>query len=280
MRAILSHWRNQGRLATAALSFAAGALVASALMWSAQPGGQATRPDLAGEVSHLSLKVQQLEKKQASAGRVLSQHRNSICYIYGVYSVGRGENRTHTSFSGTGFVVANGLIATNRHVAEPWYDDAAAQARSKQGEPISIDTMLAFFPGVSSPVELRDVRASREADVAVASFTLETSLMPAPVPLTTMAAAPGDSVVVIGYPLGLMGMMAKSPRTTYRRLMKTPDDFEVVQELARLALIRPSATGGQVGDVLDDILVYDAPTARGGSGAPVFNNDGDRKSVV
>lgn len=280
MRAILSNWRKEGRLATAALSFAAGVVATCALLWSAQPN-QASRSDIAGEVSHLSLKVQQLEKKQASAGLVLNQHRNSICYIYGVYSVGRGATRTRTSFSGTGFVVANGVIATNRHVAEPWWDDAAAQAGSKQGEQVSIERMLAFFPGTSSPVALRDVNASTQADVAVARFIpAESGTMPAPIPLATTAATPGDSVVVIGYPLGLMGMLAKSPRETSRRLMNTPDDIQVARELAQLSLIRPSATSGYVGDVLEDILVYDAPTARGGSGAPVFNSNGEVIAVT
>ena len=46
-------------------------------------------------------------------------------------------------------------------------------------------------------------------------------------------------------------------------------------ELAALSLIRPSATCGHLGDVVGDKLIYDAPTAHGGSGGPVFNSRGE-----
>src|SRR5439155_10408179 len=45
-------------------------------------------------------------------------------------------------------------------------------------------------------------------------------------------------------------------------------------ELAALSLIRPSATCGHLGDVVGDKLIYDAPTAHGASGGPVFNAQG------
>jgi S1-C subfamily serine protease len=45
--------------------------------------------------------------------------------------------------------------------------------------------------------------------------------------------------------------------------------------LAALSLIRPSATCGHLGDVVGDKLIYDAPTAHGGSGGPVFNSRGE-----
>jgi S1-C subfamily serine protease len=39
-------------------------------------------------------------------------------------------------------------------------------------------------------------------------------------------------------------------------------------------LIRPTATQGHIGDVLRDKIVYDAQTTSGGSGGPLFNNEG------
>ena len=39
-------------------------------------------------------------------------------------------------------------------------------------------------------------------------------------------------------------------------------------------LIRPIATQGHIGDVLLDKIVYDAQTTSGGSGGPLFNNEG------
>jgi S1-C subfamily serine protease len=52
------------------------------------------------------------------------------------------------------------------------------------------------------------------------------------------------------------------------------DDIGAANELAALSLIRPSATCGHLGDVVGDKLIYDAPTAHGGSGGPVFNSRG------
>jgi len=61
----------------------------------------------------------------------------------------------------------------------------------------------------------------------------------------------------------------------YERLAYRRDDIGAANELAALSLIRPSATCGHLGDVVGDKLIYDAPTAHGGSGGPVFNSRGE-----
>jgi hypothetical protein len=57
---------------------------------------------------------------------VLHRYSNSICYISGIYHVGYAGHQPEfrARISGTGFVVSDRLIATNRHVAEPWYEDS------------------------------------------------------------------------------------------------------------------------------------------------------------
>ena len=80
--------------------------------------------------------------------------------------------------------------------------------------------------------------------------------------------------MVVGYPMGIAAMVAKSPRPIYLRLALRREDIHVAQELAALSLIRPSATHGHLGDVVGDKLIYDAVTAHGGSGGPVFNHQG------
>ena len=47
-----------------------------------------------------------------------------------------------------------------------------------------------------------------------------------------------------------------------------------MEELARRNLISPITTQGHIGDVLRDKIVYDAQTTSGGSGGPLFNNQG------
>jgi len=74
--------------------------------------------------------------------------------------------------------------------------------------------------------------------------------------------------------MGVTGMVAKSPAAVYERLSSHQDDPGTAGELAALSLIRPSATFGHIGDVSVDKLIYDAPTARGGSGGPVLNIHG------
>jgi S1-C subfamily serine protease len=48
-----------------------------------------------------------------------------------------------------------------------------------------------------------------------------------------------------------------------------------VSKLAAMSLIRPSTTYGHLGDVVGDKIVYDAPSAHGGSGGPVLNSKGE-----
>src|SRR5258707_15225866 len=74
--------------------------------------------------------------------------------------------------------------------------------------------------------------------------------------------------------MGVRVMVAKPPSAVYERLAFRHDDQGSANELAALSLIRPSATYGHLGDVVGDKLIYDAPTAHGGSGGPVFNSQG------
>jgi serine protease Do len=96
-----------------------------------------------------------------------------------------------------------------------------------------------------------------------------------PIPLAEKPSRPGELVAVVGYPMGIAGMVAKSPTSVYERLAFRRDDIGAANELAALSLIRPSSTCGHLGDVVGDKLIYDAPTAHGGSGGPVFNSRGE-----
>jgi len=96
-----------------------------------------------------------------------------------------------------------------------------------------------------------------------------------PLPLAADIPNPGELVAVVGYPMGVLGMVAKSPPAVYDRLAYRRDDQNAANELAALSLIRPSSTCGHLGDVVGDKLIYDAPTAHGGSGGPVFNSQGE-----
>lgn len=234
------------------------------------------------KISQLSTQLTQIQAEQTMPATVLKRHRNAICYIYAVYTLewpSRSVVRTiqrHTRVSGTGFLVAGNLIATNRHVVEPWFEDPDDGSEIKAGAKPKLEKLMAFFPGMMDPVKLGDIRVSKDQDLAIAKLVdgpLPDSIQP--LPIAEQISDPGEAVIVVGYPLGVSAMLAKTPNNIYKRLASTKDTAQVANQLAANALIRPSATCGHLGDIVDEKLIYDAPTAQGGSGGPVFNSRGE-----
>jgi len=234
--------------------------------------------DLQKQVHTLTQQVAQLEKEQAMPAVVLGRYRNSIGYIYGVYQVGFANQPAaiRARASGTGFLVGNGLLATNRHVAEPWYGDSEAEALMQRGATAMLESLVVFFPGSATPVRLTPGAVSSTSDLAILRIEDKEAVRGlAVLPLAKGIALPGELVTVIGYPMGIAGMVAKSPSGIYQRLAYRHNDITAASELAALSLIRPSTTCGHLGDVVGDKLIYDAPTAHGGSGGPVFNSNSE-----
>ena len=234
--------------------------------------------DLQKQVHVLTAQIEELKQQEAMPSLVLTRYRNSIGYIYGVYQVGFANQHPsiRARISGTGFIVAAGLLATNRHVAEPWYGDAESEALLQRGASASLESLVIFFPGSPTPVSLSTAAVSKSSDLAILRAQDSNLIRGLPIPpLAKSPASPGEHVTVIGYPMGIAGMVAKSPTSIYERLAYRHGDISAASELAALSLIRPSATWGHLGDVVGDKLIYDAPTAHGGSGGPVFNAKGE-----
>jgi S1-C subfamily serine protease len=233
--------------------------------------------ELRHEIHNLTYEVRQLGQEQDMPAQVLSRYRNFICYIFGIYQLGLSAHgpAVRARFSGTGFVVADGLVATNRHVAEPWYKDPDDTALIRQGATPHVVKLLAFFPGLPEGVRLTPLAVSAQGDLAVLHIEdPDTVRQLRPLPLSASTPQPGELVSVVGYPMGVFGMVAKAPEAIYESLALRHDD-QIAAQLAALSLIRPSATFGHLGDVVGDKLIYDAPTAPGASGGPVFNSRGE-----
>ena len=228
------------------------------------------------EVRSLTAQVNELQQEESMPSLVLNRYRNSICYIFGVYQIGFPGQKPlqRTRISGSGFLVADGLIATNRHVAEPWYGDPDSDELRGRGASATLEKLVAYFPGSSEPVNLKTAVLSSDGDLALVRATSGTAGLE-PLPLASNKPQAGELVAVVGYPMGVLGMMAKAPSRVYARLTYRHDDQANAGELAALSLIRPSATCGHLGDVVGDKLIYDAPTAHGASGGPVFNSRGE-----
>jgi len=234
--------------------------------------------DLQKQVHELTAQVEQLKQDQAMPATVLSRYRNSIGYVYGVYQVGFPNQRPaiRARVSGTGFLVGDGLLATNRHVAEPWYGDSESEALLEHGAVATLESLVVFFPGSPTPVRLAPASVSKTSDLAILRTPEKDAVRGlAVLPLSKSPGSPGQLVTVIGYPMGIAGMVAKSPSSIYEHLANRHNDINAASELAALSLIRPSATWGHLGDIVGDKLIYDAPTAHGGSGGPVFNSRGE-----
>ena len=234
--------------------------------------------DLRSQVLELTAEIRQLRQEQSMPALVLNRYRNSIGYVIGVYHVGFPNQRPEirARVSGTGFLAGDHLVATNRHIAEPWYGDSEAEKLIRSGATPAVETLVIFFPGWLTPVRLSPASVSKTSDVAI--LRAEDSEIVRRLPILPLATSPGSAgqfIDVIGYPMGIAGMIAKSPAALNQLLTYRPSEIILARALAAKSLIRPLSTCGHLGDVIGDTLIYDAATAHGGSGGPVFNANGE-----
>ena len=197
----------------------------------------------------------------------------------GLVSVETGGNGPPLQLDvfGTGFLVGGGRLLTNHHVAEPWWGSDELKQLIDQGASPFVASYTAYFPGTLQGALASLDRISSHADLA--TLRLETPTPPNTPRLELddriTASVAGDPVVLIGYPTGIEGILARAGDATTEKV--TENAHQVTQVVSRLAaqrLIRPTTTQGHIGDVLKDKIVYDAATTSGGSGGPLFNRDG------
>ena len=179
---------------------------------------------------------------------------------------------------GTGFLVGHdGRLLTNHHVAEPWWGDEDLKQLVDRGATAFAASYTAYFPGTSQGIAAKLDRISPDADLA--TLRLQTSAPPHTLLLElddrSEASVSGDPVVLIGYPTGIEGILARAGSDVTKQVAENAHEVsQVVSQLAAQHLIRPTTTQGHIGDVLKDKIVYDAATTSGGSGGPLFNRDG------
>jgi S1-C subfamily serine protease len=183
-------------------------------------------------------------------------------------------------FVGTGFHVGEGFILTNRHVAQPWLADerAASLTSSASGQP-RLKRLMAFFPQNPQPFTLKYKQSAQRDDLAVCLIENKDLIGNIPVlPLDRDfgAVTVGQAVVMMGYPSGpdrLLALLddaeARSIQARYGSSLES-----LLGYLAEQNHIQPLTTQGHITDLDARRVVYDARTAEGGSGAPLFGQSG------
>jgi DNA-binding response OmpR family regulator/S1-C subfamily serine protease len=190
---------------------------------------------------------------------------------------GRGPE-VRADFFGSAFLVsADGRMLTNRHVVEPWWKNDELAGLTAEGMQAALADVETFCPDAQHPLRTSVDKISEEADLAAVKVVLDD---PKRAPLALDAhkegAVSGTPVVLMGYPTGLDAILARSDDDTVQKIVASSggNAATIMSALAGKKLIRPITTQGHLGDILTDKLVYDAQTTSGGSGGPLFNEDG------
>jgi serine protease Do len=264
--------------------------------------------NLRGELQLTRERLATLESERAVGERIVRDYGPGVCLIQGAYQYqdkdGRplryklddagntlrdaddnpildpeGKGEVHeTEYVGTGFVVdRRGLVLTNRHIAEPWWNNDFAESLIERGYKPKQTELRAFFPRERRPFLLRLEGHAEHADVTLLRAELGGARLP-PLPLdrSGRGAVTGQAVVLVGFPAGVEAMLAKIDSAVAREIvtdaqMKTG---RITEALARRGLVRPSTTQGHIADITDTDVVFDAPTTQGGSGGPLLNRNG------
>ena len=265
--------------------------------------------DLRKQLNETTSRLQRIEGQSVAAEGVIRSYAPSVCLLhisvafldktsrrrlrYGsinpdgtplkdsegnvVYTLEGRAPEVRGDFFGTGFIVGEGKILTNHHVAQPWWKNDELSGALQQGlEPV-IAEMAAYFPGSTSKIPLDVAQISEESDLALMRGDLSELKRPIlKVDSRKEAAVSGQSLLSLGYATGLSAILARADEDTVKNILKVSngDPTLVIDEVAKRNLIRPLVTQGHIGDVLTDRIVYDAQTTSGGSGGPLINHDG------
>ena len=251
------------------------------------------------------------EDIQQSTQRIAEQFSPGVCLIVGSFSfVERGTGRPlryesaesfsdqpidktghlllsvdgaggiyHVDYTGTGFVVEDGLVATNKHVVQPWANDPVMQILQAQGQGYTarLDSLAAFFPAIKEPFDLKVASTSVRYDVALCKFEQgNAALRVLPMTDEDSHTIVGEPVVLLGFPTGVDGLLQRideNEKTEILRLHRR-SVTDVAQGLAERGFIRPLTTTGTISDALPGKIVHSAQTTEGGSGSPIFDRQG------
>jgi hypothetical protein len=199
--------------------------------------------------------------------------------VLGLTTEGNGTPFEY-DFIGTGFHVGGGYIVTNRHVMQPWEEDAYVKQMMKEyGGRARVKRLVVYFPNFPQPFPLKLRQVAQREDLAIGSIdaALVTPEMPAlPLDPESDAVSIGKTVVSMGYPNGPDRLLAMVDDEEARAINAKFGGSRqaIISFLAQNKKIVPLTTQGAITDLDARRIVHDAKTAEGGSGAPLFGQTG------
>lgn len=220
--------------------------------------------------------------KEEASGRLLRHELdaagNPIHRPWGPALTVEGDGAVFEVFyTGTAFITdASAKVAvTNRHVAVPWEYDDNASGILAQGFHGVMRRLLAYVADSPVPFHATHLASSDDADLAL----LRIPDLPDSVATLSFAdsvPSPGDEVLVVGYPLGVRALVARTDPAFMEELIQAGDTtfWSVAGRLAEEGHMAPLVSRGIVSQVTSRAVVYDAETTSGGSGGPVLSLDG------
>lgn len=180
-------------------------------------------------------------------------------------SIGRIELRNHHTYPwvGTGFLVGDGLLMTNRHVAEVFAVKAGASWKFTSGVTARVDYKEEYQRDVSREFKVTQILGIHQKyDLALLKVAMKSSGTRSPAPLPIASSKPkatkdGD-VVVVGYP-------AYDSRNGHTEML------EIFKNIFNVKRLQPGKSTGVKKDGAQSILGHDCSTLGGNSGSCVID---------
>src|ERR1700676_4172035 len=158
----------------------------------------------------------------------------------GMVTLDEGGTGPHLQIDvfGTGFIVKReGKIITNHHVVEPWWKDEDLKKLIDQGADAYVLSYEVYFPGKAEGLRAKLDRISSKADLA--TLQLESPLPSNSAVLQlddrTQATVSGEAVVLIGYPTGIEGILARAGSDVAQKIVSGSDIQDVNRIMSQLA---------------------------------------------
>lgn len=248
-----------------------------------------------------------LERRLGASGRVISDSTASVAFLQGAYGLRQKETGKflrhmlgpdgmplqtpfgrplvdpdgtgkpmELQFTGTGFLLKNnGHLVTNRHVALPWTSGDRMASFEQSGLEPEMLKLVAFLPGLETPVDAALLASSDTADVALLSLNLSVTMGRGLI-LAQDVPDIGDEVILIGFATGLRALLAQAGRDFLAALEEKgeTDFWTVATRLSEEDRIAPLASRGIIAQITNKAVIYDAETTVGGSGGPALNSNG------